>query len=141
MPVLYLLYHCDAAEQRRHLLGGQLAAGEPTIVQLGVGGLRMAAAATVRSRVRISHRRAGAHCGEAGWAQFGAATIMFRAPGCGFLGTACLPLRGRWQELASASGMHGHADEDGPCARSAHPVSRVGREDSRRARPPRVLIH
>jgi hypothetical protein len=35
----------------------------------------------------------------------------------------CLFLQGRWQELASARGMHGHVGKDGPSPRLAHPVS------------------
>lgn len=109
------------------LLRGQLAAaGEPTIVQLGLGGFRMAAAVTVRGRVRIPHRRAGAHRGEAGRAQFGVPTIALRAPGRGLLGTACLLLRGRWQELTSARGMHGHTARMALCSGQHTPFSGYG---------------
>ncbi len=90
-------------------------------MQFGVGGLRVAAAGTVRGGGRIPHWRAGAHRGEARRTHLGVPAIAFRAPDCGLLGTVGLLLRGRCQKLASARGMNAHAGQDGPLPPASTP--------------------
>ncbi|MDQ3988175.1 MAG: hypothetical protein M3291_03070 [Actinomycetota bacterium] len=73
----------------------------------------MTAAAAVGGGFQIAQRWAGAHCGEPGRTLLDLSAGTLHSPRFDLVGAACQLLRGGWQELASARGVHGHGHENG----------------------------